>query len=120
MTTVAILPVETATGTQAFQAFAGSCLANGNTAGEALDELSRRYPELNEEGLIVVQRFLPDAFFSAAQQRRLQELMSRWRTARDADKSLPDEEQAELDALIDAELQASAARAAWIADGMGR
>ena len=46
--------------------------------------------------------------------------MARWRTARDQGATLPVDEQTELEALIDAELQASAARAATLADALGR
>ena len=55
---------------------------------------------------------ITDAFFTAEQQERLQQLMSRWREARDSGNALPPEEQAELDGLVEAELRASAARAA--------
>jgi hypothetical protein len=55
---------------------------------------------------------LPDEFFRADQLQRLTELMTRWRQARDASTALPPAEQAELDALIAAELKAATARAA--------
>jgi hypothetical protein len=54
----------------------------------------------------------PDAFFAAAQIQRLADLMAKWRTARDAGVTLPADEQAELDALIQAELGAATERAA--------
>ena len=53
----------------------------------------------------------PDRFFSAQQQRRLEELMQRWRTVRDAGKPFSASEQAELNALVEAEVQASGVRA---------
>ena len=53
---------------------------------------------------------LPDRFFSARQRDQLQTLMARWRTARDAGAPLPPEEQAELDALTEAELRAATER----------
>jgi hypothetical protein len=53
----------------------------------------------------------PDCFFTAKQQRRLEELMTNWRRARDASVSLPPEDQAELESLVDAELRAAAGRA---------
>jgi hypothetical protein len=59
-----------------------------------------------------VQHRRPDEFFTAEQGQRLQELMGRWRAARDAQTALPPEEQAELDALVQAELRGAAARAA--------
>ena|SRR5205085_1422185 len=59
----------------------------------------------------IAQRSQPDGFFTAAQQQRLGDLMARWREARDQNKPLPFEEQAELEHLIEAELQATARRA---------
>jgi len=53
-----------------------------------------------------------DEFFSEAELSRLAELMGRWRTARDAGDTLSSKEQAELDALIEAELFAAMARSA--------
>jgi len=70
--------------------------------------------------LIIVQQLRPDCFFTAAQQQRLEALMARWRAARDQGATLPVDEQTELEALIAAELQASAARAATLADALGR
>ena len=67
-----------------------------------------------------MQSLRPDRFFTAAQQERLTALMDRWRTARDQGATLPADEQTELEALIAAELQASAARAAALADALGR
>ena len=55
-----------------------------------------------------------DEFFSAAQVARLADLMARWRVARDAGRTLPPADQAELDALIAAELEAATARSAAI------
>ncbi len=52
----------------------------------------------------------PDSFFSGEQQERLLELMSLWRFARDKGESLPPEQQAELDTLVETELKAATAR----------
>jgi hypothetical protein len=57
----------------------------------------------------------PDRFFSAEQQRRLEELMARWRASRDAGSTLASQEQQELDQLIDAELRAAGQRAVALA-----
>lgn len=54
----------------------------------------------------------PDHFFTTEQQQRLQQLMARWRAARDAGSALPPEEQAELQALVEAEVRAATERAA--------
>jgi hypothetical protein len=54
----------------------------------------------------------PDCFFTATQQQRLLELMGRWRTAQGQGADLPPNEKAELEALVETELRASADRAA--------
>jgi hypothetical protein len=58
--------------------------------------------------------FHPDRFFGEAELKRLAELMACWRKARDAGVVLPIDEQAELEALVEAELYASAERASSI------
>jgi hypothetical protein len=67
-----------------------------------------------------VQSQRPDRFFTTAQQQRLSTLMVHWRTMRDQGATLPAHEQTELETLIDAELQAAAARAAALAVTLGR
>jgi len=64
-----------------------------------------------------VQSFLPDRFFTAEQQQRLADLLKRRRTAREQGGSLTAEEHAELEALVEAELKASADRAAAFLHG---
>lgn len=118
MTTVAIVPIS-ANGGTTYQAVAGECHSEGRSVGEALDALTLQLPEDDGESLIVVQRFRGDAFFSAAQQARLRELMQRWRASRDRGDVLPADEQAELQSLVDAELAASAARSAKVAADLG-
>ena len=120
MTKVAILPIPAAQGTLAYRAIAGEKHAQGKTAGEALDALTAQLSADEASTLIIVQQLRPDRFFTAAQQQRLEALMARWRTARDQGVTLPADEQTELEALIDAELQASAARTATLADALGR
>jgi hypothetical protein len=70
--------------------------------------------------LVIGQSLRPGHFFTAAQQERLAALMEHWRTARDQGNTLPVDEQAELEALIEAELHASAARVAALANALGR
>ena len=60
---------------------------------------------------MIVQQFRPDQFFTAEQQQRLCELMSCWRAARDTGQTLPPDEQVELEALVEAQLEGSAQRA---------
>ncbi|HEX6985751.1 MAG TPA: hypothetical protein VF170_10250 [Planctomycetaceae bacterium] len=119
MTLVAILPEPTDDGV-AYRAIAGTKQSLGKTAGEALDALTNQLPEEESGTLVVVQSQQPDQYFTAEQRRRLTELMDRWRAARDLSSSLPADEQAELDALADAELRASAARAAALARDLSR
>ncbi|MCF4969969.1 hypothetical protein [Nostoc sp. CMAA1605] len=112
MTTVVILPISNASGEKCYQAIAGDKSSVCKTAGQALDALTAELGETEFSALLVIQSFRPDEFFSAEQQKRLSELMSLWRTARDQGKALSFEEQAELDSLVDAELKASTARTA--------
>lgn len=67
----------------------------------------------------MTQSLRPDRFFGAAQQQRLADRMGRWRAARDRGESLPAHEQAELEALVRAELRALADRCAALADEVG-
>lgn len=63
--------------------------------------------------VIVPEGVTPDAFFGEEEQQRLQSLMGRWRLARDGQgQALSPEEQAELTSLVEAEVEASARRAA--------
>src|SRR5438105_4835540 len=112
MTKVAILPEPSAKGDIAYRAVAGAYQAVAKTVGGALDALAAQLPAEESGTLVVVQNHRPDQFFNAQQQRRLEELMQRWRSARDSGKSLSPSEQTELNDLVDAEVQASGERAA--------
>lgn len=120
MTKIAILPIPSEQGALSYCAIAGEKHAQGKTAGEALDALTAQLSTDEASTLIIVQSLRPDRFFTAAQQQRLDALMARWRALRDQGATLPTNEQAELEALVEAELQASAARAAALADALGR
>jgi hypothetical protein len=119
MTKVAILPVTTDQGGRSYHAIAGTKQSSGATAGAALDALTAQLPAEESSTLVIVQSFRPDQFFTAAQQQRLEELMTRWRIARDQGRQLPAPEQAELAALIDTEVQAATQRATTLADDLG-
>jgi hypothetical protein len=112
MTTIEI--VRENIGVLPFRALAGDKESGGRTAGEALDALTAQLNEEEAGTLVIVQQYRPDRFFNALQQARLSELMTRWRTARDADTTLPADEQAELDTLIEQELAATVQRAQTI------
>ena len=115
MENVAIFPVTDDTGGQYFRAVSRTGQSEGRTAGEALDALrTATFPSGQSSAVVVIQSYLSDPLFTAAEQTRLQELMSRWRAARDAGKTIPSQEGSELEALVEKELQAAARRSAQI------
>jgi hypothetical protein len=119
MTKVAILP-ESVEGQTVYRAVAGARQAVAKTVGAALDALTAQMPADQTGTIVVVQNHKPDQFFGLRQQQRLDELMNHWRAARDAGKSLPAADQAELDGLVDAEVRASGERAAALLADLGR
>lgn len=86
-----------------FRAIAGNRQSVGRTMGEALDALAADWGDHAQEAAVLIQRFYPDSYFTQAQYDRMQELLARR-------ESLSPEERAELEALIDAELDATVAR----------
>jgi len=118
MTTIAILPENPGSASTAYLAIAGKVHSVGKTPGEALDAVTQQLDDAQRGTLVVVQKLRPDAFFSAEQRTRLEELMRRWRASRDAGQPLAAHDQAELEDLINAELQASAKRAAALSKGL--
>ena len=71
--------------------------------GEALDALTADWGDDIQETAVFIQRLQPDAYFTAVQYCRMQELLAHRAT-------LTAEERAELEILIDAELDATVAR----------
>lgn len=61
----------------------------------------------------------PDGLFTAEQQRRLAELIARWRTAQPSESPLDPAEHAELAALVEAELISAIRRSAALANTTG-
>lgn len=116
MTTVSIVRDPRPDNGTAYYAAAGEFQAVGASPGAALDALTAQLGDVRSGTMVVVQQFRPDAYFSARQQHRLEELMLRWRDARDQCRSLSEDEQAELDDLVDAELSAAARRAEALAN----
>lgn len=112
MTTIAIVPDNPQGSPAGFRAIAGDVQSSGATVGQALDAVHAQLGGPEQTTLVVVQLMQPDHLFTAEQQQRLAELLARWRAARDADASLPPQEQAELDALVEAELRAATERSA--------
>jgi hypothetical protein len=115
MTTIAIIQDKQSGNGASYRVIAGQRHSVGKTAGEALDALTSQLADEQTGTLVVIQHMRPDRYFTAEQQQRLEELMVRWRAARDSQAALPTEEQAELEALIAAELQAATKRAADLA-----
>jgi len=113
MTTVSIVPISAEEGGTAYRALSGRRRGAGKTPGEALDAILEQDESAT---LVVIQRNGPDRFFTADQRRRLEDLMVRWRAARDAGSTLAPHEQEELEGLVEAELRAAGHRAAALAD----
>ncbi|MEK6301728.1 MAG: hypothetical protein AABO41_13540 [Acidobacteriota bacterium] len=109
--TITILPEGVGEDGVTYRAISGARQSEGKTAGEALDALAKQLNEEEASTLVIVQNLRPDGFFTAQQQKRLGELMTQWRSARDKNGALKREEQAELEALIEAELNAAIRRA---------
>jgi hypothetical protein len=102
MTTITILPEKADT----YRAVAGDKESTGRTAGEALDALTSQLADEEGGTLVIVQNQKADQFFSAAQQRRLAELMS----LREAGTASAEDER-ELEGLVEAELDGARRRA---------
>jgi hypothetical protein len=111
MTAITILPEKLGADETTYRALAGKKESVGRSAGEALDALTAQLSDEEAGMVVVIQNLRPDRFFTVAQHERLEELMSRWRTARDCEGSLAEDEQAELQSLVDAEMDAARRRA---------
>lgn len=118
ITTIEIIQEQGDAQQTTYRAIRGDRQAADTTPGQALDTLERMLAMqggVEEEGtLVIVQRFRPDAFFTAKQQAQLQELMSRFHEACNAGQDLSPEEKQELEQLVDAEWQAAIERGAAI------
>jgi hypothetical protein len=114
MTKVTIVAEDPGSPNTAFRASARERESVGRTPGAALDALTEQLGGSEIGTLVVVQNLRPDQFFTAAQQQRLDELLTLWHAARDSGAMLPAGAQAELEALVDAELDGATGRAAAI------
>ena len=110
MTRVTIVAEDPASPNTKFRASARDHESVGATVGAAIDGLAAQLDE-SAGTLIIVQNLRPDAFFTAEQQQRLEELFAKWRDARDRDEPLSPPDQAELEALVKAELEGASNRA---------
>ena len=115
MNTVAILPIWNASGEKSYRAISGNKQSVGKTAGQALDALTIQLGKVEFRGLLIIDNFHDDQFFTREQQQRLSELMNMWRIARDQEQELPPEIQTELDNLVNLELNAATARTTFSA-----
>ena len=86
-----------------FRALSGLRQSIGKTPGEALDALIAQEGEIMESSAILIQRFGSDSFFTQNQYDRMQYLLGH-------NAMLTVEESAELDTLIDAEIEATIRR----------
>ena len=112
MTKVTIVAENPGSPHTAFRASARERESVGRTPGAALDALTEQIGRSETGTLIVVQSLQPDQFFTADQQKRLDELLTRWHAAKDAGSPFPAQEQTELEALVEAELAGATGRAA--------
>ena len=103
MPSIAMRTEHSQAGAPRFRAVAGNRQSVGRTMGEALDALTADWGDDIQETVVFIQRFQPDAYFTAAQYCRMQELLARRATLTTAERD-------ELGTLIDAELAATVAR----------
>jgi predicted RNA-binding protein Jag len=108
MTTITILPEE-----KNFRAVAGKKESVGRTVGEAIDKLTEQLSEDEDGTLLVIQKQRADKFFGAEEQKRLVEL-----TAKKENQTLSAEENAELENLVESELNGARQRAEELIGGL--
>lgn len=111
MTRIAVYREDAGSPDMPFRAVAVRTQAMGRTAGEALDALTTQLGDEESGTLIIVRDLRADRLFTAAQRERMEQLMERWRSARDTGTTLSAEDQTELEGLIDAEVRAATERA---------
>lgn len=110
MNTIAIVADPDETG---YRATSGNRYSTGRTMGEALDALAAQLDAAETGSLVLIQKRVPDQFFSAAQHARMEELRGRR-------GSLTPEERAELEDLVNAELDATIARTDALVRQLGK
>jgi hypothetical protein len=103
MTSIAIRTDQQEPSERRFRAIAGDRQCTGKTMGEALDALTAEWGDSNQETIVLIHRFRPDQYFTQTQYDRMQVLLARRST-------LTPEERTELEALIDAEVDATISR----------
>lgn len=93
-----------------YRAIYGKHQVVADTVGRALDALIEEN-KIPDESIVVVQRFHPDKFFDASQQKRLQELMVHFNDSSNTENRLSPDEMNELEKLVKAEHQGAIMRA---------
>jgi hypothetical protein len=104
MNLVALFP-EAGARPELFTAKSGEHEAHGPTAGDALNSLMAQLDDPNEARMVLVRPKRGDQYFSEEQTRRLVELTAARRAARDDGTEFPADQLAELNGLIEAELE---------------
>src|SRR3954468_17700651 len=82
-----------------YRAVAGGVQSEGETAGAALDALTKQMGDAASDPLfvVVVRPFHPDSFFTQSEQAELEALMNAWRSARDQNTTLDPADEARLE-----------------------
>ena len=97
-----------------YRALCGQQQAIGTTPGQALDEIDQillgENNSLNDQSLVILQRFHPDNIFTLEQQTQMQKLMENLHNSMAKGEKLSDKEQQELEQLIELELAATIER----------
>lgn len=88
----------------------------GQTIGQAIDALNEKFENFDNKTLYILQKFQPDEFFTAAQQKRMSELLDKLRLAQEGKVEFSLEEKAELEELVAAELKGSGNRVKKLAE----
>ncbi len=112
MTKVIITPERSGGTVARFRAATRGHESVGNTPGAALDALAGQLNDQEAGSFVIVQNLRPDEFFTAAQQDRLLALLAGRREAQQRGRDLEPVEEAELELLVQAELDGAARRAA--------
>jgi len=112
MAVIAVTPETNETGEIVYRAVEGDRYSIGRTPGQALDALGSEVTGADNGTFLVSRLGTPDRFFTYTQQERLADLMSRWKSPQQGEAGLTPDEFAELEDLVQAELQATIDRTA--------
>lgn len=88
--------------------------STAHTGGLARDALTVQVQTHEQGNITTMENSTPDAIFTVEQQQRLEQLMNRWRNAREAGQRLIPKVQTELEDLMAAEVRGASQRAACL------